>query len=121
MRNRSGTPYEDTTHAKPKKDEDAFDSRRNGRFIPKHHWHFHWHLHTRYGIVLAPGEFSQMLRDIETGRATIIERRQPNSVVYMIRNTRLWDRYFVLVTNGYVVTALPPSKRLVKLRREMPK
>lgn len=62
----------------------------------------------------------EKLRDIKTGRATVIERRPPVSVVYMIRNTRLWERYFVLVTDGYVVTALPPSKKLKRLRREMP-
>lgn len=101
-------------------DENGFDPRWNGKSIPKKHWHFHQQLLVRYGIILAPGEFSQMLRDIETGRAAVIERRSASKVVYMIRNTRLWDRYFVLVTNGHVVTALPPSKRFKKLRRELP-
>ncbi|ESY82480.1 hypothetical protein X740_05405 [Mesorhizobium sp. LNHC221B00] len=102
------------------KNRDGFDPRWNGKSIPKKHWHFHQQLLARYGLVLAPGEFSQMLRDIETGRATVIERRPPDSTVYMIRNTRLWERYFVLVTNGHIITALPPSKRLKRLRREMP-
>lgn len=101
-------------------DTDGFDHRWNGKSIPKKHWHFHRQLMSRYGIVLAPGEFSQMLRDIKIGRAKVIEYRPPSSVVYMIINTRLWDRYFILVTDGYVITALPPSKRLKKLRREMP-
>jgi len=70
--------------------------------------------------VLAPGEFSQMLRDIKTGRATVIERLSDNRVIYMVRNKRLLERYFVVVRDGYIITALPPSKRLKKLRRELP-
>lgn len=70
--------------------------------------------------MLAPGEFSQMLRDIKTGRATVIERLSDNRVIYMVRNKRLLERYFVVVRDGYIITALPPSKRLKKLRRELP-
>lgn len=88
--------------------------------IPKYHWHFHRQLWERYGIVLAPGEFSQMLRDIKTGRAVVIERLSDNRTIYMVRNKRLWERYFVVVRNAYIITALPPSKRLKKLRRELP-
>jgi len=100
--------------------DDGFDPLWNGQSIPKHHWHFHRHLFARYGIALAHGEFSQMLRDIKTGCARLIELRPPASAVYMVKNTPLWERYFVLVTNGHVVTALPPSKRLKRLRREAP-
>ncbi|RUW80462.1 MAG: hypothetical protein E5V91_02245 [Mesorhizobium sp.] len=101
-------------------DENGFDPRWNGKSIPKKHWHFHQQLFARYNITLGPGEFSQMLRDIKTGRATIIERRSSSKIVYMIRNTRLWERYFVLVTNGHVVTALPPSRRFKRLWRGLP-
>ncbi|MGN6585025.1 MAG: hypothetical protein ACTHJV_15105 [Rhizobiaceae bacterium] len=100
--------------------ETGFDPRWNGQSIPKYHWHFHRQLWERYGIVLAPGEFSQMLRDIKTGRATVIERLSDNRVIYMVRNKRLLERYFVVVRDGYIITALPPSKRLKKLRRELP-
>lgn len=96
---------------------DDFDPLWNGKSIPKYHWHFHRQLFERYGIVLAPGEFSEMLRDIETGRATVIERLPPDAVIYMIRNVRLWKQYVVLVRNGYVVTALPPSRRFNKIGR----
>jgi len=60
-----------------------------------------------------------MLRDIRSGRATLIEQRSPENAVYMIRNTRLWDRYFVLVTNGFIVIAVPPSRKLKRLREEL--
>lgn len=97
--------------------DDDFDPLWNGKSIPKYHWHFHRQLFARYGIVLAPGEFSEMLRDIKDGRATVIERLSSNATIYMIRNTRLWQQYFVLVRNGYVVTALPPGKKLKRLRQ----
>ena len=53
----------------------AFDPRWQGRSIPERHWHFHRQLLARYGIVLGPGEFSEMLRDIKDGRALLIEPR----------------------------------------------
>ncbi len=58
-----------------------------------------------------------MLRDIEAGRATAIESAPAGATIYMIRNTRLWMQYFVLVRSGYVVTALPPGKKLKRLRQ----
>jgi len=100
--------------------DDDFDPRWYGKSIPKYHWHFHRQLWERYDIVLAPGEFSQMLRDIEEGRATVIERLSGNRVIYMVRNKRLWERFFVVVRNGYIITALPPSGRLKRLRRQLP-
>lgn len=98
--------------------DDGFDARWLGKSIPQRHWHFHRRLLERYGIVLAPGEFSQMAKDIASGRATLIQRRSAKSTVYMIRNRRLWERYFVLVKDGRVVTALPPSRALKRLRRQ---
>lgn len=96
-----------------------FDNRWLGKSIPKSHWHFHRQLLARNGVVLAPGEFSQMLKDIRAGRALVIEDRPPATVVYMIHNRRMWERYFVLVTQGRVITVLPPSKRLKKRWREL--
>ena len=99
--------------------DDGFDARWLGKSIPERHWHFHRRLLERYGIVLAPGEFSQMLKDIATGRAPVVKRRSARSAIYMVRNTRLWERFFVLVTNGDVRTVLPPSRTLKRARREV--
>lgn len=98
----------------------AFDPRWQGASIPKQHWHFHQQLFARYGIVLEAGEFSQMLRDIKNGRTTIVDHPSPESTVHSIVNSRLWERYFVLVTKGRIVTALPASKKLKRLRRKLP-
>lgn len=97
-------------------DDEGFDSRWLGKTIPARHWHFHRRLFERYGIVLAPGEFSQMLKDIASGKALLVQRRSASSAIYMIRNTRLWERYFVLVKNEQIKTALPPSRTLKRLR-----
>ncbi len=100
--------------------DDGFDSRWLGKSIPQRHWHFHRRLLERYDIVLAPGEFSQMLKDIATGRAPLVQRRSSKSAVYQVRNRRLFERYFVLVTNGEIRTALPPSRALKRARRALP-
>jgi hypothetical protein len=101
-------------------DDEGFDSRWLGKAIPARHWHFHRRLFGRYGIILAPGEFSQMLKDIASGKALLVQRRSAGSAIYMIRNARLWERYFVLVRNGQIKTALPPSRALKRLRGQAP-
>lgn len=100
--------------------DDGFDARWLGKSIPERHWHFHRRLLERYEIVLAPGEFSEMLKDIASGRAPLVQRRSAKSAVYLVRNRRLWERVFVLVTNGEIRTALPPSKSLRRARRALP-
>lgn len=101
-------------------DDDRFDARWLGKSIPQRHWHFHRRLLERYNIVLAPGEFSEMLKDIASGRAPLIQRRSAKSAIYLVRNRRLFERYFVLVTYGHVRTALPPSRSLREARRALP-
>lgn len=101
-------------------DDDGFDARWLGKSIPERHWHFHRRLLERYDIILAPGEFSEMLKDIASKRAPIVQRRSAKSAVYLVRNRRLFERYFVLVTNGELRTALPPSKALKRLWRQLP-
>ncbi|HEV2554150.1 MAG TPA: hypothetical protein VGV17_10355 [Bosea sp. (in: a-proteobacteria)] len=100
--------------------DDGFDARWLGKSIPEHHWHFHRRLLERYEIVLAPGEFSEMLKDIASGKAPLVQRRSAKSAVYLVRNRRLFERYFVLVTDGEVRTTLPPSKSLKRARRSLP-
>lgn len=99
--------------------DDVFDARWLGKSIPERHWHFHRRLLERYEIVLAPGEFSEMLKDIASGRAPLIRRRSATSAIYLVRNRRLFERYFVLVKNGEVRTALPPSRTLKRFRRQI--
>ena len=94
-----------------------FDNRWRGGSIPKKHWHFHRALYERYGIVLAPGEFSKMLKDIRSGRALRVKTMEGDRSVYFVRLKRVGERFFVLVVKGHIVTALPASKRLVAARK----
>ncbi len=62
-----------------------FDPRWDGRSIPQKLWHFHRQLLARYGIILAPGEFSQMLRNIKRGRAQLVEMRTRRMGIYSVK------------------------------------
>jgi hypothetical protein len=96
-----------------------FDPRWDGRSIPEKHWHFHRQLLARYGIVLAPGEFSDILREIKSGYAQPIEKRRGKQAIYSVRITRLYERVYVLSDGKDLFTAWPPSKRLNEKRRQM--
>ena len=96
-----------------------FDPRWDGRSIPQKHWHFYRQLLARYDIVLAPGEFSDILRDIKNGHAQLIEKRQGKQAIYSVRITRVYERIYILSDGKNVITAWPPSKRLNERRRKM--
>ncbi|NGO55483.1 hypothetical protein [Allomesorhizobium camelthorni] len=97
----------------------VFDPRWAGRAIPEKHWHFHRQLLARYGIVLAPGEFSEMLRDIKSGHAQLIEKRSGKRAIYSVRITRLYERVYVLSDGKDIFTAWPPLRKLNEIRRQM--
>lgn len=96
-----------------------FDPQWDGRSIPQKHWHFHRQLLDRYGIVLAPGEFSQILRDIRNGRAQLIKKQSGNRAIYSVRIVRLYERVYVVSNGKDLFTAWPPSKRLNEIRRRI--
>jgi hypothetical protein len=83
------------------------------------HWHFHRQLLARYGIVLAPGEFSDILREIKSGHAQLIEKRRGKQAIYSVRIARLYERIYVLSDGKHIFTAWPPGKRLNERRRKM--
>lgn len=96
-----------------------FNPRWDGASIPKRHWHFHRQLLTRYGIVLGPGDFSEMIHDIRHGYAKLIERRTKRTAIYSVRIYRFDERIYVLSDGRDVFTAWPPSKRLNEKRRAL--
>lgn len=93
--------------------------RWNGRSIQQKHWHFHRQLLKRYGLVLAPGEFAQMIRDIRNGHAQLIEMRTRRTGIYSVRLSQHFERIYVLSDGKDVFTAWPPSRRLNEIRRRM--
>lgn len=96
-----------------------FNPRWLGASIPKKHWHFHRQLLNRYGIVLGPGEFSDMVRDIKTGYAKAIEKRSKKVSIYSVKIDRVGERVYVLSDGKRIITAWPPEKRLNEKRRRM--
>lgn len=93
------------------------DARWEGKSIRKAHWHFHAQLYRRYGIILGPGDFSEMLRAIRTGSAQMVHKPSAKKAIYAIRLPHIWKRFFVLVVNGHVVTALPDTREYRRLER----
>jgi hypothetical protein len=90
-----------------------------GASIPKKHWHFHRQLLIRYGIVLGPGEFSDMVRDIKTGYAKAIEKRSKKLYIYSVKIDRVGERVYVLSDGKRLITAWPPERRLNEKRRRI--
>ncbi len=97
---------------------EELDKRWINASIPQEHWHFHSALHKRYGIVLAPGEFTRMFKAIRTKRARVIEHRKHGVTVFLISFPRVGERVFVKAKGEHIITALPPSKKLNALRRQ---
>lgn len=77
--------------------------------IPSYHWHFHRRLLERYGIILAPGEFSRMMRDIRSGRADLVERRPRGGIIYGVDIASVRRRIYVLMDGAWVISAWPPQ------------
>ncbi|MER8565953.1 hypothetical protein NKH85_19645 [Mesorhizobium sp. M0924] len=96
-----------------------FNPRWLGASIPTKHWHFHRQLLIRYRIVLGPGEFSDMIRDIKSGYAKVIEKRSNRMSIYSVKIDRLGERVYVLSDGKRIITAWPPEKRLNEKRRRI--
>jgi hypothetical protein len=95
----------------------AFDPRWQAAAIPSCHWHFHRRLLERYGLVLAPGDFSAMVRDIRCGRAVVVERRAHRRILYAVEVGTARRHVLVLTAGTAVVSAWPPDGRLMAKRR----
>ena len=98
---------------------DGLDPRWIGAVIQQDQWHFHRQLLARYRVVLAPGEFSMIVKAIGEGRARLIERRHRRQAIYCIRIPSAQERVYVLAMGPKLITAWPPTKRLNELHRRL--
>lgn len=97
--------------------EHGFDPRALNSAIPRKHWHFHKRLFEHYRIVLHTGDFSSMLRDIAQGRAQLIESQGRGREVFHVYVPSAHERVFVVMASKRrMITVLPPSNALKKLR-----
>ncbi len=87
-----------------------------GPYISKEHWHFHRQLFLRYGVILAPGQFSQIIADIRRGRARLVKAKGKRGSIYSIRIREAGGRVYVFAIDNIPITAWPlkAAKRLVK-------
>jgi len=108
-----------STEAFPAPGGDVLDTRWFGATIQREHWHFHRQLLNRYGVILAPGEFSWIVSMLETGKALLVQTRGPKQAIYSIRLPRVQERIYVLATGCRLVTAWPPTRRLNATRRNL--
>ncbi|WP_027171544.1 hypothetical protein [Methylobacterium sp. 10] len=99
--------------------DEIFDERWLGASIPSDHWHFHRQLLARYGIVMAPGEFTGMLNDITKGRALRLVERPKGRAIFSVRLKTAGERIYVLAVKRRVITAWPPNARLNQKRRDL--
>ncbi len=60
-----------------------FDPRWEGASIPDNQWHFHKRLLERYGIVLGPGEYSQIKYKMTSAHAAVVAQT-PNTITYRV-------------------------------------
>jgi hypothetical protein len=99
-------------------EEVEFDPRWIGARISKPQWHFHRQLFKRYGIVLAVGQFSKIMKDIRYGRAPLIKARGEDGGIYSVHVKGAASRVYVLATGDIPRTAWPPedAERLIKGR-----
>ncbi|MGO4716923.1 hypothetical protein [Bradyrhizobium sp. 2TAF24] len=86
-----------------------FDERWNGASIPIEHWHFHRRLFSRYGIVLEPGEFSGIIKDIKKKRADLVQRKRLGAAVYLVHLRSSDALVYVLALGSRLLTAYPPQ------------
>jgi hypothetical protein len=97
-------------------DEIAFDRRWLGAYTANTDWPFHRTLFARYGIVLAPGEYSAILRTLRSGQARLVMARGKQTAVYSVRVRSAGRRIYVLAVGYFPKSAWPPERveRLVK-------
>jgi hypothetical protein len=82
-------------------------------------WHFHSQLLKRYGVVLAPGEYSLITSMIRKGTALLVRERKDKTAIYSVRIPSVHERVYVQAKGDRLLTAFPPNKVLNAKRREL--
>ena len=100
----------DEKHVQDGPDESGFDPRWLGAVLRPDTWHFHRRLFARYGIVLAPGEYSMIANAIRNGRAFLLKRKGPHGL-YTVVVPSAGKRIYVLARpDGQLITVYPAPK-----------
>ena len=89
---------------------DDFDERWNGATFGQDSWHFHRALLERYGIVLKPGEFSDLVKALRAGELIKVRDHSRGRAIYAHRLPTSLRTIYILAANGRVFTAWPPNR-----------
>lgn len=98
-------------------DEPEFDPRWIGFCIAKQDWHFHKQLFLRYGVILAPGQFSQIIADIRRGQARLVVSKGKRGSIYSVRLKKAGGRVYVFAINTVPITAWPLKAAKLLMRK----
>lgn len=103
-------------------EEPEFDPRWMEASIPKRDWHFHRQLFLRYGVVLAPGQFSKIIADLRRGQARLVKGKGKRGSIYSVRIKEAGGRVYVYAIDCVPITAWPlkAAKRLAKKAALLP-
>lgn len=96
-----------------------FDPRWDGTSIPEKHWHFHRRLLERYGIIMGPGDFGAVLKDIKSGKALMVRRLDRGRRVYWCKVPSCYERVYVVGRRGAILTAWPATPDIMKDRKRV--
>ncbi|CUW37169.1 protein of unknown function [Magnetospirillum sp. XM-1] len=90
--------------------ECGLDPRWYGASIGREHWHFHRRLYKRYKCVMGPGDFSQMVRDLKSGRAILLSNKSSGKkTIWLVRLMNSGMIVFVGCKGMAIATAYPPE------------
>ena len=95
------------------------DPRWHGVFIQADQFHFHRQLWERWGVVLAPGDFTAMRQAIDGGQAVKLHKSKRGGTVYAVVVPSVGKTVLVLTSGWRFLTAYPRDKRLMARLRAM--
>ena len=94
----------------------GIDAKWVGVAIPCASWHFHRRLFERYGIVLAPGDYSDMVKQIKKGKAQLLRRGYEDEALYCVEVKSLGQLIYVIGRKDALISAYP--RRLLQPERK---
>lgn len=93
----------------PEEADPPFCSRWEGVRIPLREWHFYRRLYQRYRVVLGPGEFSMIVRQIRSSTAPIVRDKSGRRRMHPVKIPSANVVVFVVSNGRMPVTAWPPQ------------
>lgn len=94
---------------------DDLDHRWHGAVIDGRDFHFHRRLYERYGVVLAPGDYSAMYKAVTRKRSRPLMKGNDGGAIYAVRVPSSNELVLVAATKTRFRTAYPPRPILIAM------